>query len=115
MAKNDAKRREKKRSSLLHTRLRLEEAREKGHGVNFTSYMKVEEYEPQLIEEELSQACVELNVLNDMIQRGCFSSALQKQVNIIYSLIRPRGYIQTLKSKYNVGTIPELKGRELLP
>ena len=110
MALNDAKRRELKRKQLLHTRKQLESAREKGFGVNFTSYMSVEEYEPQLIEEELQQACVELNVLNNMIEYGETNATLQEQIRIIHSLVRPKAYLETLMRHHNVNSLNELTG-----
>ena len=110
MPVNDEKRRELKRKSLRFTRMELEEAREKGHGVNFTSYMSVEEYEPTLIEEEQQQACVELNVLNNMIELGYDLSTLKAQIQILHSLIRPRAFLELQMSKYNANSVEQLKG-----
>ena len=107
---NDPKRREMKRKQLLHTRKQLESAREKGVGVNFTAFMSVEDYEPQLIEEELKQACVELNVLNNMIENSIPKEKLREQIHIIHSLIRPRQYLTLLMGEHNVNSINELTG-----
>ena len=90
--------------------MELEIAREKGFGVNFTSYMSVEEYEPKLVEEELQQACVELNVLNNMIELGNELSVIQAQVEILHSLIRPRAFLDLQMSKYNAKSVEQLKG-----
>lgn len=112
---SDEKRRELKRKLLRHTRIELEIAREKGFGVNFTSYMPVEEYEPQLVEEELQQACAELNVLNNIIHglhpEEMMTDELKEQVDILHSLIRPRAWLQQQMSNYNAKSLEELKGR----
>ena len=121
MPVTDAKRRELKRNQLRWTRIELEIAREKGHGVNFTAYMEVEEYEPTLVEDELKQACVELNVLNNMIENIQEYSApldgyttrkatLHKQVEIIHSLIRPRAALDLLMTKHGATSVEQLKG-----
>lgn len=107
---SDAKRREMKRETLLHTRMELEIAREKAHGVNFTVYMKVEEYEPYLVEEELKQSCAELNVLNNMIENDDTKEALKTQIHIIHSLIRPRAWLEQQMSNHNAKSIEGLKG-----
>ena len=107
---SDAKRRQMKRKILLHTRMELEIAREKGHGVNFTSYMEVSEYEPQLIEEELKQACLELNVLNNMIEQDDPKEMLEAQIHVMHSLIRPRGFLEQQMSNHNAKSIEGLKG-----
>ena len=99
-----------KRKILLGTRMELEIAREKGHGVNFTAYMEVGEYEPQLIEQELQQACLELNILNDMIDNDDPKEMLEAQIHIIHSLIRPRAWLEQQMSNHNAKSIEGLKG-----
>lgn len=110
MPVNDEKRRELKRKRLRHTRMELEIAREKGHGVNFTAYMEVSEYEPTLIEDELKQACVELNVLINRIENKSTEKEINEQVTIIHSLIRPRASLDLLMSKFGVHSVEQLKG-----
>jgi len=107
---NDEKRRELKRKSLLHTRMRLEEAREKGFGVNFTSYMAVEEYEPKMINEELTHAEVEVSVLEEMIRLGAPQYVIIPQIDIIHRLTNPRKFIQQAMSKHKATSIVQLKG-----
>lgn len=110
MPVNDEKRRELKRKRLRHTRMELEIAREKGYGVNFTAYMEVSEYEPTLIEDELKQACVELNVLINRIENKSTEKEINEQVTIIHSLIRPRAALDLLMSKFGVHSVEQLKG-----
>ena len=110
MPANDAKRRELQRKSLFHTRKQLEIARQKGVGVNFTAYMPVEEYEPALIENELKQATIELNVLNEMVQYGETNATLHEQIRVIHSLIRPQAYLKSLMKHHNVKSPEELTG-----
>ena len=110
MPVNDKKRREIKRKKLRHTRIELEIAREKGHGVNFTAYMEVSEYEPSLIENELKQACVELNVLNNMTENKSTLKEINEQITIIHSLIQPRASLDLLMSKHKVNNLEQLKG-----
>lgn len=107
---NNAKRREMKRKSLRHVRLELEIARERGLGVNFTSYMEVEEYEPTVIEKELEHAKTELNVLTDMINKKFSEPTIIAQIDILHELIRPQAFLEQQKAIHNVNTIQELKG-----
>lgn len=112
--KNDELRRKLKRKSLRHTRMELEIAREKGHGVNFTAYISVEEYEPKLIEEELQHAEVELNILYNIVQQihdfEHHLDELYMQIDILHSLIRPRTWIQQQMTNHNVTSVEQLKG-----